>query len=165
MGRQGQRNRRQGYGWEKGKGKGSGKGVYGLDLMGNTDRGAGDSWGSDAQWPGDQWNGQGDWENMPLRSCDARYGRALAMLGPAPVSTHIAFDSIADTSDSYDVPITVLVINCRKPEIKQERLRLPRKSSARRSAIPGFIDLKKFGQLSKCSTPMTYYCVVLNGTR
>ena len=106
----------KGYGWGKGKGNGSGKGDYGLDLMGNADWGGGDSWGGDAQWPGDQWNNQGEWETIPLRSCDARYGRALAMLGPAPIATHNAFASIADTSDSYGVPITDLVINRRKPQ-------------------------------------------------
>ena len=60
---------------------------------------------------GDQWGGQGDWESGALRSCEARYGRALAMLGPAPVETRNTFDPIADPSDSYDVPITDFVIN------------------------------------------------------
>ena len=83
--------------------------------MGNAGWGGGLSWGGEAQWPGDQWSGQDDWETMPLRSCDARYGGVLAMLGAAPVVTRNAFDPIADTSDSYDVPITDLVINRRKP--------------------------------------------------
>ena len=71
--------------------------------------------GGEAQRSSDQWSGQGEWETMLLGSYDARYGRALAMLGPAPVDTRNTFDPIADPSDSYDVPITYLVINRRKP--------------------------------------------------
>ena len=36
---------------------------------------------------------------MPLRACDARYGRALASFGPAPIATHTAFAPIAGADD------------------------------------------------------------------
>ena len=59
---------------------------------------------------------------MLLRSCDARYGRALASFGPAPITTHNAFAPIAGTSDSYDVPISELVTNRRKPRNKTRQI-------------------------------------------
>ena len=55
------------------------------------------------------------------------YGRALAILGLAPVATHNAFDSIADTSDSYGVPITDLVINRRKPPNQTRKIATAKK--------------------------------------
>ena len=88
--------------------------------MGNANWGGGDSCVGKAQWQGDQWDSPGEWDTIPLRSCDARYRRALAMLGPAPIATHNAFAPIADTSDSYNVPISKLVTNRRKPQ-KQTR--------------------------------------------
>ena len=39
-----------------------------------------------------------------------------------------------------------------------------KRSSARRNATAKIIDLKKLGRLSRCGSPMTYDCVVFNGT-
>ena len=89
--------------------------------MGNSDWGGGDLWGGEAQWQGDQWDNGGDWNTMPLRSCEAHFGRALAVLSPAPIATRNAFDPIAETSDSYPVPISDLVATNRRQPKKRTK--------------------------------------------
>ena len=59
---------------------------------------------------GDQWGGQGDYEPA-LGSVEARYGRALASLGPAAVETSNTFAPIAETS--IEIPMADLVAGAR----------------------------------------------------
>ena len=114
----------KGKGWgkngNKGKGKG-GKGAYSLDLMGSGAAGGDEGWGAEAQWPADQWGGQGEWDNS-LRSIEAKYGRALAALGPAPVKVSNTFDPITEASpDSFEVPISDFIRNKKQRQVVKTR--------------------------------------------
>ena len=85
-----------------------------MNQMGNNEHGGDYLWGGEgqlgAQWGGDQWGGQGDHE-LALRSVEARYGRALASLGPAAVETSNTFTPIAETS--IEIPMADLVAGAR----------------------------------------------------
>ena len=87
---------------------------------------------------------------VELWQCSARPQSSRAMLSTRsptrPIRTMWPLQTLSSIAEKHEIKLGT------------------QRSSARRSATAKSIDLKKIGRLSKCSTPMTYDCVVLNGT-
>ena len=79
---------------------------------------------------------QGDYENA-LKSIEARYGRALALLGPAAVETSNTFAPIAETS--IEIPMADLVGGARVMRKKKDKGKIstPRLESGPADPLPG----------------------------